>query len=336
MSVLASFKSPENEIIGPSLQVPIDITPKQLEIVLNNILKNEEHFPYSFFVDSIEILNSISRDILSDQNRSSEDQLIINYHPQAAFRVHPVSRCTATLSGHTEAILSVAFSPNGLGLATASGDTTVRIWDLNTETPMHTCKSHSNWVLCISWSPCGNFLASGGMDSMIYIWDPKGKLISCLKGHSKWVTSLSWEPFHLSADIPRLASSSRDGTVRVWNITSKKSEVILSQHTDAVSCVKWGGENLIYTASRDKTVKVWDSNGKLVRSLIGHAHWINTMALSTDHILRLGMFDLDCSTEDIETCKKKALERYKKFVRINGSEKMITGSDDFTMYDLNI
>lgn len=33
----------------------------------------------------------------------------------------------------------------------------------------------------------------------------------------------------------------------------------LSQHTDAVSCVKWSGEGLIYTASRDKSIKVWDA-----------------------------------------------------------------------------
>jgi len=45
-------------------------------------------------------------------------------------------------------------------LASGSGDTTVRFWDLNTETPHHTCKSHKHWVLCISWSPDGKKLAS--------------------------------------------------------------------------------------------------------------------------------------------------------------------------------
>lgn len=42
-------------------------------------------------------------------------------------------------TGHNEAVLSVVFSPDGRHLASGSGDTTVRLWDLNTQTPMFTC-----------------------------------------------------------------------------------------------------------------------------------------------------------------------------------------------------
>lgn len=59
-----------------------------------------------------------------------------------------------------------------------------------------------------------------------------------------------------------------------------------------ITNVKWGGEGLIYTASKDKTIKVWaDGDGKLVRVLDKHAHWVNTLALNTDYVLRTGSYD---------------------------------------------
>ena len=44
------------------------------------------------------------------------------------------------MPGHAEAVLAVSFSPDGRHLASGSGDTTVRFWDLNTQLPQHTCQ----------------------------------------------------------------------------------------------------------------------------------------------------------------------------------------------------
>lgn len=83
---------------------------------------------------------------------STEETLRIVYQPQAIFRVKAITRCTGSLSGripllyflilsgHTEAVLCVSFSPDGSRLASGSGDTTVRFWDIDTQTPMFTCK----------------------------------------------------------------------------------------------------------------------------------------------------------------------------------------------------
>ena len=87
------------------------------------------------------------------------------------FAFKPITRASSTLEGHTEAVLSVAFSPDGSKLASGSGDTTVRMWDLNTECPLYTCEGHRGWVLNVAFSPDGQTLASAGMDHCIYIWD---------------------------------------------------------------------------------------------------------------------------------------------------------------------
>ena len=70
--------------------------------------------------------------------------------PQAVFRVRAVARCTSTLPGHAEAILSTSFSADGSLLATGSGDHTVRLWDSNTELPKATLKAHKDHVLSAS------------------------------------------------------------------------------------------------------------------------------------------------------------------------------------------
>lgn len=86
-----------------------------------------------------------------------------------------------------------------------------------------------------------------------------------------------------------LASSSKDGDVRIWDTVLSKTVLTISGHTKCVTVVKWGGNGLIYTSSQDRTVKVWRAiDGILCRTLEGHAHWVNTLALSTDYILRIG------------------------------------------------
>ena len=54
-----------------------------------------------------------------------------------------------------------------------------------------------------------------------------------------------------------VASSSKDGTVRIWDTMLFKTVLVLSGHTHCVTCVRWGGEGLLYTSSQDRTIKVW-------------------------------------------------------------------------------
>jgi len=56
---------------------------------------------------------------------------------------------------------------------------------------------------------------------------------------------------------PRLASASKDGTVRIWNTATRKLEFVLTGHAASVNVVRWGGEGVIYTGSSDRSVKVW-------------------------------------------------------------------------------
>ena len=65
---------------------------------------------------------------------------------------------------------------------------------------------------------------------------------------------------------PRLASSSKDGSVRVWSSATRRLEYALGGHSASANVVRWGGggiggKGVLYTASSDRTIRIWDPNG---------------------------------------------------------------------------
>ncbi|KAH9503883.1 Notchless protein 1 [Bulinus truncatus] len=288
------FKSENGETDGAPFELPIDISKDKLQLVFDAVIKNEDKVLYSFFVNGVEISESLIKTVGEDAIHKTESTIEIIYQPQAIFRVRAVTRCTSSLEGHADAVLHVAFSPDGRHLASGSGDTTVRFWDINTETPEHRCKGHQHWVLFLAWSPDGRKLASACKGGKICLWNPQtGKQIAkAMTGHRDYISALAWKPLHLDAECRYLASSSKDQTIRIWDVIAFKTHLIISGHSGHISFVKWGGSDLLYSASHDRTIKVWRAtDGVFCRNLEGHGHWVNTLALSTDYVMRTGAFE---------------------------------------------
>ena len=116
--------------------------------------------------------------------------------------------------------------------------------------------------MVVAWAPDATMVASGGMDGEVRLWQPaRGatQSVALLKGHKKGVTSLAWEPAHLALPCRRLASGGRDNVVKIWDASLKRCTITLSSHTHVVSAIKWGGDGLLYSASRDASILVWET-----------------------------------------------------------------------------
>jgi len=92
-------------------------------------------------------------------------------------------------------VCGVAYSPNGLYLATASDDLSVAIWDVATgECVLHSLTGHDGYARVVNWSPDSKKIVSGAHDNTIHVFDVEtGTLLyEPLTGHKDAPTSVSF------------------------------------------------------------------------------------------------------------------------------------------------
>jgi WD40 repeat protein len=118
------------------------------------------------------------------------------------------------LEGHRDAVVSVAFSPDGKRVVTGSEDNTARVWDLSRATPAATVlEGHRGPVSSVAFSPDGKRLVTGSLDDTARVWDLSAATpaATVLEGHRGAVFSVAFSP-----DGKRVVTGSDDNTARVW------------------------------------------------------------------------------------------------------------------------
>ena len=133
------------------------------------------------------------------------------------------------MSGHTNFVMSVAFSPDGDTLASGSVDNTVRLWSVASRATLATLSGHTGAVFSVAFSPDGATLASGSDDKSVRLWSVASRAtVATLSGHTADVWSVAFSP-----DGATLAYGSWDDTVRLWSVASSTPRAMAAVGTAA-------------------------------------------------------------------------------------------------------
>ena len=165
----------------------------------------------------------------------------------------------ALFDGHKTAVRSVAYSPDGITIASGGGlgdDKSIRLWD--TLTGEHTVLSrNTDDVRALAFSPDGLSLVSGDQEGIVRLWDiTTGEHKHALPGFSQQVTSVAFSP-----DGKTVASSALNNMVLLWNVDDGKIKHEYFGHTDWVQTLDFSPDGTtLASGSSDGTIRLWDTD----------------------------------------------------------------------------
>jgi eukaryotic-like serine/threonine-protein kinase len=181
---------------------------------------------------------------------------------------------------HTVKIFSCRFSPDGLRAITGCGDSTARIWDLDTGAALTGPLRHDAYVVYADFSPDGCKAVTTGLDGVVRIWDVRtGEPLSEPLYHDSEVWFAAFSP-----DGQRLLTRPQSSVAWVWDVRSCQPLTPTFTHRKSVQYAHFSqdGKRLI-TASFDNTARIWDVlSGQPIGKPLQHANWVYEAVFSPD------------------------------------------------------
>jgi Tfp pilus assembly protein PilF len=213
--------------------------------------------------------------------RPSTPDEAVSGPPRPALNRFPAMRFAFAIPADPSAVSSVAFTPDGAGLLTTSGDT-VKLWDVHTEKLVRTFSGHTDRVSSVNATPEGRYVVSGG-DGTLRLWDlQNGMLVRTIPADATaHVTSIA-----ISPDGRSVASAGFDGTANTWFIpagTVLRSFAHSPAHGSVLSVAFSPDGRRVVTAGTDGVIKVWDATvGTVTSTIEAHTAPVNVVVFAPD------------------------------------------------------
>lgn len=171
---------------------------------------------------------------------------------------------------------STAYSPDSKTILIGRIDGTLKLCDLNGNTPK-IFNGHTKGIVSVAFSPDGKTVLTGSMDNTARLWNLNGNTLQIFTGHSQGINSAVFSP-----DGKLILTGSDDNTARLWDLKGNIMQ-IFNGHTGGVNSVAFSpdGKSII-TGSEDKTARIWDLEGNIIQVLTGYKNSVYSAVFSPD------------------------------------------------------
>ncbi|CAO3687778.1 unnamed protein product [Umbelopsis vinacea] len=210
-------------------------------------------------VKCVEFLGEESRGVVS----GSSDNTLRIWDTETA-------ECTNVLRGHKSRIWDVSSTKLGEYVASASGDGTVKVWDLKSSKAncVSTLSGHSGDVYSVQYHRSETNLVTGGYDKTVRLFDVNtGAVVKTFQGHQLAVSKTIFNPLG-----NLIISGSKDNTIKFWDIVSGLCIRTITSHLGEVTSVEMNSSGtLLLSSSKDNSNRLWDVRMvRPLRKLKGH------------------------------------------------------------------
>jgi len=236
----------------------------------------------------------------------------------------PASK-VSVLRGHESEVFICAWNPTNDLLASGSGDSTARIWNMNEngtgstgQLVLRHCIQKGGTdvpsnkdVTSLDWNCDGLLLATGSYDGYARIWNTEGKLVSTLGQHKGPIFALKWNKkgnYILSAGV--------DKTTIIWDASSGRCTQQFAFHSAPALDVDWQNNTTFASCSTDQCIHVCKlASEKPIKTFQGHTNEVNAIkwdpqgnllaSCSDDMTLKIWSLKQDTCVHDLQAHNKE-------------------------------
>ncbi len=221
-----------------------------------------------------------------------------------------------------ETFKPVAFSADGLKVASDNRAHGVELWDVQTGQQITVFTGHTATLSVLAFSPDNRFLLTGDFTGVLKLWELSTKQAKWTMQRPEWIRKIAFSPdgaqFIATADgatvahrwetmtqrelapvgnveaaisravfFPdgkRVLTAGRDATLHIWDLQTNRDLTVTTGHTRYVESIAFSPDGrTLATGGYDRTVKLWEAEtGREITTIKAHGAAVTTLAWSPD------------------------------------------------------